>query len=164
MNKGRLIRSLVSGVLMTLFTVAFAEQTKPEKESATDEKPVQTEVENSKEATHMQRLPFRGKINKVDLKKGTIILKGKTKTRVFMVTKSTKIQKLGKPAKLTDAKVGEAVGGYAEKTKTPDTYTLISLRLGPKPGSKAESASKKDEEEDEEAQAEKEEEKPVEKS
>ena len=160
MNSVRLIPSLLLCAFMALSTQARTQETS--KESAAELKPdsVQSETE-SKESTKMQRLPFRGKISKVDLEKGAIILKGKTKTRVFKINKETKIQKHGKPAKLKDAKVGEQVGGYAEKTEIPDTYKLITLRLGPKPGAKE--AAEIIEEEDPETQSEQDVQEPVEK-
>lgn len=147
MKKEGLIRSLTLGVIMALSTAAFTQEAQPETAPAPEKTSIEAKATDSKESPRMQRLPFRGKITKIDLKNGTIILKGKTSTRVFAVTKDTKIMKLGKPAVLKDAKEGEPVGGYAEKTEKPDHYTLITLRLGPKPGSKPETESKVSEEE-----------------
>lgn len=78
------------------------------------------------------RLPFRGTIHKIDEQKKMITLKGKTSTRTFQINSKTKLVMNGKKASFSQAKVGEIVGGYAERTDKKDHYLALSLRLGPK--------------------------------
>jgi len=92
------------------------------------------------------RYPIHGKLSAVNVPTKTFSLKGAEKDRVFKVTPETKITKHGKPAGLTNAVVGEDVGGYVEKQ--PDgTIIALSVRFGPKPepSSKPESKTKKPE-------------------
>jgi hypothetical protein len=75
--------------------------------------------------------PFSGKLGAVDKEKKTITLIGKERSRTLHLNDETKIQKLGKPATLEDAAVGEEVAGQLRKT-TDGKETLVSLRIGPK--------------------------------
>lgn len=80
-----------------------------------------------------RRLPFRGKISTIEADKKWLIVKGKTGVRTFMIHKNTKIIKDGKPGTFAMAKPGDEIGGYAEKGKQPNTYKVLTLRIGPKP-------------------------------
>ncbi len=77
-------------------------------------------------------IPFHGKIDAVDKDAKTI----KVGERVFQVTSETRITKLGKPATLDDAAVGELVGGSYVKGDD-GKLNLRSLRIGPKPEGQA---------------------------
>jgi hypothetical protein len=75
--------------------------------------------------------PFSGKLGAVDKEKKTITIIGKERSRTLHLNDETKIQKLGKPATLEDAAVGEEVAGQLRKTDD-GKETLVSLRIGPK--------------------------------
>ncbi|MFM1770466.1 MAG: hypothetical protein RJA22_2995 [Verrucomicrobiota bacterium] len=81
------------------------------------------------------RPPFGGKLAAVDKAAGTI----KIGERTFHVTPATKIHMGGKPATLDDAKVGDEVGGQYRQGEG-GRLELLSLRVGPKPEKKADSA------------------------
>jgi hypothetical protein len=117
-------------------------QTDPKKTSQSQKTEKKETPLADKESKKYQRLPFRGKITKIDPKTKTIVLKGKTVTRFFKILKETKIIKDGKPSKFEVAKVGNEVGGYAQKTAKKNYYDLISLRIGPKPTKKPPVAEK----------------------
>ena len=98
-------------------------------------------AEGKKPAPH--GLPFHGKLSAVDETAKTITVGGKEKDRTFSVTSKTKLVKDGKPATLSEAKVGDEVGGYA--TLSPEGKAeLVSLRIGPKPEGKAGEHKKKE--------------------
>jgi Cu/Ag efflux protein CusF len=84
--------------------------------------------------------PFRGKIAAVDQEAKNITLRGKDKNRVFQVTEKTKIVKDGKPSSLSEARVGDEVGGQAQ-VAGEGKYEALSLRLGAKPDANAKAAS-----------------------
>lgn len=86
-------------------------------------------------AKKVTKFPIHGKVVAVDVSAMTFTLSGKT-PRVFAVTASTKIVKNGQPASLSDAVVGDEVGGYTEKD-ADGKLTALSVRFGPKPGAKA---------------------------
>jgi hypothetical protein len=78
-------------------------------------------------------LPFHGTLAKVDKTAQTITLTGKS-ARQFQITAQTKITKDGKNATLSDAVVGEEVGGsYRE---IDGKRIAVSVRFGPKPAGK----------------------------
>lgn len=76
-------------------------------------------------------LPFHGKVTAVD-KDAKVLTVGERK---FQATSTTKIVKAGKPAILTDAHVGDEVGG-AYREVDGGKLELVSLRIGPKPEEK----------------------------
>lgn len=76
-----------------------------------------------------KRLPFGGKLVAIDKTAKTITIDRETKN-TFAVTSETKITKAGKPATLSDAAVGEQVGGLA--VDKDGKLELLSLRLGAK--------------------------------
>ncbi|MDB6026490.1 MAG: hypothetical protein JWM68_2713 [Verrucomicrobiales bacterium] len=111
-----------------------------------DEKPAAS-AEGKKAAP--KGMPFHGKLSAVDETAKTITVAGKEKDRTFFVTSKTKIIKDNKPATLSDAKVGDEVGGYA--VMVGDKAELGTLRVGPKPEGKADehkAAHKKSEKSD----------------
>jgi hypothetical protein len=73
-------------------------------------------------------LPFHGKLAAVDAKANTITV-GK---RVFLLTHETKITRDGASAKLTDAVVGDKVGGAYVKEED-GAMRVTSIRFGEKP-------------------------------
>ena len=76
-------------------------------------------------------IPFSGKINEIDKAAKTIAI-GKEKQRTIHITDMTKIKKDGKAATLTDAKVGDDVGGSYRKSAA-GKMEAVSLRIGAKP-------------------------------
>ena len=85
-------------------------------------------VPGEKPATKAARpLPFHGKIAALD-KDAKVLTVGERK---FHAASTTKIMKAGKPATLTDATVGEEVGG-AYREVEGGKLELVSLRIGPK--------------------------------
>lgn len=85
------------------------------------------------------KFPFHGKVKSVDVSGMTFTLDGAT-PRVFSVTATTKIKKNGVAATLSDAVVGDDVGGLTQKD-ADGKLTALSVRFGPRPGSKAAAAS-----------------------
>jgi hypothetical protein len=96
--------------------------------------------ENAKHKKHeSETLPFHGKIKAVDKDAMTISVGERT----FAITSETKITKDNVPATLSDAVVGEMVGG-AYKKSAGGKLSATSVHLGLKPGeAKPESAPKK---------------------
>jgi hypothetical protein len=64
---------------------------------------------------------------------------------VIQITPDTRITKLGKPATLDDATVGEIVGGQV-KRGADGKESAVSLRIGPAPEGKGKDGEKKKEE------------------
>ena len=79
--------------------------------------------------------PFHGKIAAVDAAAMTLTI-GK---RTFKVTDSTRIEREGSPAKLSDAIVGENIGGAYKKA---DDGTLVVTSLNFTPGAGTEKKQK----------------------
>jgi hypothetical protein len=88
--------------------------------------------------------PFNGKVASVDKTAKTVTLQGKEKARVIQITADTRIMKLGKPATLDDATVGESVGGQVRRT-ADGKEAAVSLRIGPAPEGKDKGGEKKEE-------------------
>jgi hypothetical protein len=87
----------------------------------------------------VKKFPFHGKVQAVDVTAMTFTLAGAT-PRVFNVTATTKIKKNGQTATLSDAVVGDDVGGYTERT-ADGKLTALSVRFGPRPGAKSKAAA-----------------------
>lgn len=85
------------------------------------------------------KFPFHGKLVAVDATAMTFTVSGKT-PRLFVVTPETKIKKNGQTATLSDAVVGDDVGGYTMKS-ADGKFTALSVRFGPRPGAKKASSS-----------------------
>jgi hypothetical protein len=117
--------SLLAMAMLTLITWAnpMHAQTDP-----VEPKPEQKEMRES-------RFPFRGKLSEINQKEMTIALVGKEKKRMIHLNKETRITRDGKPAKLSDAVVGEEVGGLLMRTAQGKEHA-VSLRLGAKPEEK----------------------------
>jgi hypothetical protein len=88
------------------------------------DKPTPAEKGEKKAAKH---IPFHGKVAAIDKDARTL----KVGERTFHATDSTKIVKVGKPAQLADAVVGDEVGG-AYHLGEGGRMELMSLRIGPK--------------------------------
>jgi hypothetical protein len=116
--KNIMIRFIIVSLLATFVSVT-AVQAQPEKK-------------DEAKRTAIDGTPFRGRLTAVDAKANTITVAGK-ESGTFEVTPQTKIMKDGKSVTLADAKVGDEVGGFAQKKG--DKYELRSLRLGQKSGS-----------------------------
>lgn len=94
----------------------------------------------STEAKKDRPIPFNGKINEIDKTAKTIGI-GKEKKRTIHITESTKIMKDGKTAMLSDAVVGDDVGGsYRDNA---GKLEAVSLRIGPKPEGEAKTPGRK---------------------
>jgi len=80
--------------------------------------------------------PYYGKIGKVDSKAMTFTVVGKSATRTFHVSSTTRVTRDGKPARLTDFKPGEQVSGSCKhaKEKGEGNYLVVSMR--PRPAKK----------------------------
>jgi Cu/Ag efflux protein CusF len=85
-------------------------------------------------------VPFRGKINEIDKAAKTINI-GKEKKRTIQITDKTKVTKDGKAATLSDANVGDEVGGSYRDVD--GKLEANSLRIGPKPEGEAKPKSEK---------------------
>jgi len=110
--------------------------------------PTQTQAQENKDKPAAEKkdtpksdkgIPFHGKIAAVDKAAKTVTVG----ERVFQVTADTKIKKLGKPATLADAAVGEEIGGTYIKNDD-GKLTAKSLRFGPKPEGEAKGTGKKE--------------------
>jgi hypothetical protein len=122
--------SLLALASLALAAMPLSAADKPEKPEGKPKK------EDGAPANPNRTTPFHGKLaSKTD----SSITVG---SRTFAVTAETKIVKAGKPAKLTDAVVGEDVGGsYVNKD---GKLVAKSLRFGPKPEGAGESKEKKE--------------------
>jgi hypothetical protein len=99
--------------------------------------PVQAQATETK----VKKIPFHGKLSSFDRGADTITIVGKTTTRVFHVTSTTKvIDGSGNPSSLSAAVVGEDVGGSYAKDESGNMM-LFSLRLGAKSGSEEKESS-----------------------
>lgn len=94
----------------------------------------------STEAKKDRTIPFKGKINEIDKAAKTIGI-GKEKKRTFHITDSTKITKDGKTVMLSDATVGDEVGGTYRDNG--GKLEAVSLRIGPKPEGEAKTPGRK---------------------
>lgn len=88
--------------------------------------------EKGKEAPKRETYPFGGKIDSVDAAAKSFTIKYKESSRTFLTTADTKFVKAGQPAKFTDVKAGDEVGGLAKKNKD-GKEEAVSVRVGPKP-------------------------------
>jgi hypothetical protein len=104
-------------------------ETKPKAEA-------EAKAEAAKPARKSAGYPFRGKVGAVDATKWTLTVTTKNTKKVLPVSKKAKIVKNGKPAKLTDGKVGEEVAGYVKRLEG-DKIEVTSIRFGPKPKAQA---------------------------
>ncbi|MCU0785067.1 MAG: hypothetical protein MUF81_13670 [Verrucomicrobia bacterium] len=119
--KKNILRIAVLSLLATAIAVAPTQTLAQEKQ----DKPA---VEKKTEPKGDRGIPFHGKITAVDKTAKTVTVG----ERVFLVTAETRIKKLGKPAKLDDAVVGEEIGGTYIKGDD-GKLTAKTLRFGPKP-------------------------------
>jgi hypothetical protein len=108
---------------LMLVVVAAVSSLAPLPLAAADEKP-----KTEQKAKAPRAIPFRGKIDAVDMQAKTI----KVGERTFQITSDTRIMKAGKPATLENATVGEEVGG-AYREGEDKKLNLVSLRVGPRP-------------------------------
>lgn len=113
-------------LLVTALTIAAVNPT-----FAADAKP------GEKKETAVRALPFRGKIAAVDKQANTI----KVGERTFQIAPDTRIMKAGKPATITEANVGEDVGG-SFREGADKKLNLVSLRIGAKPESPTKGGTK----------------------
>jgi len=95
--------------------------------------PAEPAMENP--STKHNVVPFHGKIVAVDATAMTLTV-GK---RTFKVTETTRIEREGNPAKLSEAIVGENIGGAYKKA---DDGTLVITSLNFTPGAGAEKKQK----------------------
>jgi len=121
-----IVKLAVLGLLVTAIAVAPGQAFGQEaKKPDTGKKAT---VEKSEQARKSGVIPFRGKISAVDQTAKTITVGERT----FQITSETRIMKAGKPATLTDAAVGEEVGGSYVKADD-GKLTARMVRIGPKP-------------------------------
>lgn len=121
------VLSLLAAVLATTPSQSFAQE---KKAKAPAEKKEAVAGEKKEGA-----IPFKGKIAAVDKTTKTITVGERT----FQITSTTTIKKDGKPAMLSDAVVGDEIGGSYLKADD-GKLNAKSIRLGPKP----ETAAKKE--------------------
>ncbi len=126
----KLIASLFICAVATCTTLTLTAADKPADKPAAPEKGGKKNDKNADKKA-ARSLPFRGKVTAVD-KDAKVLTVGERK---FHVTATTKIMKTGKPAILTDAQVGDEVGG-AYREVDGGKLELVSLRIGPKPEEK----------------------------
>lgn len=110
-----------------------AQKTEPPKNTAQVSAESETETETSAEIQVVSKrpFPFRGTIAKVDLEKKWIELKGTKNNRKMVITTETRMLWHGEKADLSQAKVGESIGGSCVKL-SDGTYRIIMVRFGPK--------------------------------
>lgn len=95
-------------------------------------------------------IPFRGTASAVDQSAKTFTIAGKSSSRVFKATDSTKITKAGESATFADLPDNEPVTGSYRKMED-GTLELNSLKIGGKTDAeKAKSSSKKKKKSDDE--------------
>ena len=116
------MKTLIALCLIATFTSLSASR------SIGADKPVPAEKPATKAA---RALPFHGKVAAVD-KDAKVLTVGERK---FHAAPTTRIMKAGKPATLTDAVVGDEVGGAYREVES-GKLELVSLRIGPKPADK----------------------------
>ncbi len=126
----KLIASLFVCAVATCTALDLTAADKPADKPASPEKG-EKKAEKKADKKAPRSIPFRGKVSAVD-KDSKVLTVGE---RRFHATSSTKIMKAGKPAILTDAQVGEEVGG-AYREVDGGKLELVSLRIGPKPEEK----------------------------
>jgi len=131
MNKS-VLKSIVLGIAvagLAVLPLNAAEQSLPTAGKSG------SEMAQAGAANASRAIPFRGKLAS---KTESSITVG---TRTFEITAETKLMKEGKPASLSEAVVGEPVGGsYLQQD---DKLVAKTVRFGPK--TEAEKKSKKDE-------------------
>ncbi|MCE0521492.1 MAG: hypothetical protein LV480_01100 [Methylacidiphilales bacterium] len=99
--------------------------------------PLDGQTTTTPPAPKVKKIPFHGKLLSVDPGAQTITIAGKT-PRVFHLTSTTKITDgSGNPSTLSEAVVGEDVGGSYIK----ESMTLFSVRFGAKTGGKTSPAA-----------------------
>jgi hypothetical protein len=101
---------------------------------AADPAPPPAPRQASDQKAKATRYPIRGKLVAIDKAARTFSLGSSKAPRIYKVSGETKITKNGKAALLSDAVVGEDVGGYVEK-QADGTLKVLSVRFGPKPAS-----------------------------
>lgn len=126
------IRSLIvvtalTGVIAMAPASSLAQNQKPKPTAAGTEKKEAPAGEKKQGVT-----PFRGKVDAVDKNAKTV----RVGSRTFQITSETKIVKMGKPATLEDAVVGEEVGG-SYRTGDDGKLNATMVRFGAKPEEKA---------------------------
>ena len=115
--------------ILSLFTAALVAMPGLSRAEGTNapESPDQTA-----QATRKNNPPFHGNLKAVDTTAKTITVG----TLTLQITSDTKVTKDGKPATLSDAVVGEPVGG--SYTKTADgKLNAVTVHFGVKPKKKA---------------------------
>lgn len=126
----KLIASLFVCAIATFTTLNLSAADKPaDKPTAPEKGGKKNDKGADKKAA--RAIPFHGKVAAVD-KDAKVLTVGERK---FHATATTKIMKAGKPAILTDAQVGDEVGG-AYREVDGGKLELVSLRIGPKPEEK----------------------------
>jgi hypothetical protein len=132
-NQGETRRENIMKKLIITLIIATFTSTSILSLQAADPKPAE-----KKDAPAARALPFRGKITAVDKQAKTV----KVGERTFQITADTKIAKVGKPATLDDATVGEEVGG-SYREGADKKLNLVSLRIGPRPDAQPKPEEKK---------------------
>jgi hypothetical protein len=123
---------VITHAFITALLIALAAASSLPMQAAESSSPAAETVEKENKFV---RVPFRGKVASIDKQEMTLSLEGKEKKRVIHVTAQTKITKAGAPAKLSDAVVGEEIGGLLQRVENGKEEAL-SLRLGEKPATK----------------------------
>jgi hypothetical protein len=92
--------------------------------------PTDNPTQTPQGTTKVRRMPFRGKIARVDKKAKTVALKGRDHDRLFYLKADSKIKRKGKSATIDDVVVGESVGGLAKEND--GKWEIVTLNLGGK--------------------------------
>ncbi len=98
-------------------------------------------AEKEKKESKTKGTPYSGKVEAVDKTAKTITLGSKEKNRTYSITSDTKVTKMGKPATLDEAVVGEDASAYGHEES--GKQVAQSLRLGPKEEGKSKEKKKK---------------------
>ena len=75
-------------------------------------------------------------IRKIDEKAKTFTIVGKTSTRTFHLTATTRISNNGKKAKLSDFKAGQQVSGSCKHAKDKGKGHYLAVSIKPRPARK----------------------------
>ena len=85
---------------------------------------------------------FHGKLSAIDKANMTVTVEEKGKPRIIHITSHTRISKAGKPATLSDAVIGDEIGGQAKKNAAGEeqaaTVRLGAAKTSAKPSAKKE--------------------------
>jgi hypothetical protein len=132
-----------SGALTALAQGTASSSPSPAVKASPSTTAAASESSSTTAAKPSRPIPFRGTASAVDQSAKTFTIAGKSSSRVFKATDSTKITKAGEAATFADLPENEPVTGSYRKMED-GTLELNSLKIGGKTDAeKAKSASKK---------------------